>query len=132
MNSTEERKFQQVYTRFQRLLQLQGYDGTQQTWDDESYVVDVAGEPARISPVFQGSWPVYQPTLNAIEVQFVVGYGNATAVPAEIKLAIIMLAAHYWENREAVADVKLLSVPFAVDAQLDLHRWHPNMFATLV
>jgi site-specific recombinase XerD len=25
MNSTEERKFQQVYTRFQRLLQLQGY-----------------------------------------------------------------------------------------------------------
>lgn len=109
-----------------------GDDGLQQVWDADEYVVDVASEPARLCPVFGGAWPVIQPTLNAVEVQFVAGYGNATSVPAEIKLAVIMLAAHYWENREATADVKLLSVPFAVDAQLDLHRWHPNAIATFI
>ena len=106
-------------------------DGTLTTWDSNLWVSDLISEPARIRPIYQGSWPVYQQTLNAIQVTFVAGYGNASSVPPELKTAILMLTAHLYENRETTTDVALMEVPYAVNAQLDLYRWHPNSFAVI-
>jgi uncharacterized phiE125 gp8 family phage protein len=112
-------------------VQYVGDDGTLQTWDSAEWTSDLISEPARIRPIYQGSWPIYQQTLNAVQVTFVAGYGSASAVPPELKTAILMLAAHLYETREAVTDVELLEVPYAVGAQLDLYRWHPNSFAVI-
>jgi uncharacterized phiE125 gp8 family phage protein len=38
----------------------------------------------------------------AVQVTFVAGYGNAAAVPADLKAAIKLLVGHLYENREAV------------------------------
>lgn len=106
--------------------------GTLATWDSSAWTSDLISEPSRIQPVYGGSWPVALNTLNAVQVTFVAGYGNAAAVPAELKQVIAMLVAHYYENREATTDVELLDVPHAVKDILDYYRWHPNSFAVLV
>lgn len=112
-------------------IQYVAEDGTLTTWDSSLWRSDVAGEPARITPVYQGSWPVAQQVIGAVQVSFVAGYGSAAAVPSEYKTVIAMLAAHFYENREATTDVRMLQVPFSIDAQLDLKRWHPNSFAVI-
>lgn len=106
-------------------------DGTLTTWNSSNYVTDLISEPARIRPIYNGFWPVYQQTLNAVQITFTAGYGNAAAVPPEIKTAILMLAAHLYENRETTTEVEQLEVPYAVRDQLDLYRWHPNSFAVI-
>jgi len=40
-----------------------------------------------------------------VKVNYVAGYGAATAVPQTIKQAMLMLIAHWFENREAVGTV---------------------------
>ena len=108
-----------------------GDDGSLVEWDSSLWTADLISEPARIRPIYQGFWPVYQQTLNAVQITFVAGYGNAASVPPEIKTSILMLAAHLYENRETTTDVELLEVPYAVRDQLDLYRWHPNSFAVI-
>lgn len=107
-------------------------DGSLTTWASEGWTSDVISEPSRVEPVYNNYWPVAQQTLNAVQVTFVAGYGNAAAVPAELKLAIATLAAHYYENREATVDVELLDVPYTINDMIDIYRWHPNSFAVLV
>lgn len=80
--------------------------GDEQTLDAADYTVDTSSEPARIVPVYAGSWPTVRAVPNAVTVRFVAGYdsGNspqdATAVPVSIKHAIMMEAATLYENRE--------------------------------
>ena len=79
------------------------------------YQVDVYSEPGWIMPGANG-WPAIMDTINAVRVRFVAGY---EAVPPAIKQAVMLLAAHYYENRESVVlDVKPTVLPQAVDALL--------------
>jgi uncharacterized phiE125 gp8 family phage protein len=76
--------------------------GAQQTWDPASYQIDLKSDQARIAPVFDGSWPIARQVQNAVEVRFVAGYGAAPgAVPEGLRLAVIMLAGHWYRFREA-------------------------------
>lgn len=104
---------------------IQYYDsaGVLQTWDASNYVVDNFSEPGRIQLADGSMWPVTAYRLNAVQVTYVAGYGaDSSNVPDDIKHAIEMLASHYYENREAVGDVRMYEVPLTVDALLDLHR----------
>lgn len=58
-----------------------------------------------------------------ISVTFTAGYGAAADVPADIKAAICMLVAHWYEMRAAASDKTMRPVPYAVDALLAKHRW---------
>ena len=79
------------------------------------YQVDVYSEPGWIMPGANG-WPAIMDTINAVRVRFVAGYET---VPPAIKQAVMLLAAHYYENRESVVlDVKPTVLPQAVDALL--------------
>lgn len=96
------------------------YDGTdvEQTWATSNYRVDVAREPARVSPV--NSWPTTKDRIGAVWVDYVVG--GASADKALVG-AIKMLVGHWYENREAVMiDAKPHLVPLAVDHILCAHR----------
>lgn len=55
--------------------------------------------------------------VDPIRVDFVAGFGAAADVPADIRQAIQMLAAHWYEQREAViVGTTVRKVPYAVDA----------------
>lgn len=98
-------------------------DGTEYTVDSGDYYVDTYGEPGRVVLKSSATWP--STTLreaNGVIVRFVAGYGDAEDVPEEFKQAIYLLVGHFYENREAVSDAKLLPTPDGVMALLWMDR----------
>lgn len=101
--------------------------GTQSTWSSSLYIVDTASRPGRIVPAYSQTWPsvTLQP-INAIEVQFVAGFGDSLDdVPARVKHAIKLIVGHLYENRESTAIQRLHEVPMAVYSLLGLDRIWP-------
>lgn len=84
-------------------VQYLDINGVLQTLDPSQYLVNPDAEPATISPALGCYWPPTQPGApNAVQVTYTAGYGNtAAAVPGDLQLAIMLLAAHWYENREA-------------------------------
>lgn len=64
-------------------------DGNEQTLvKDTDYVVKTGSIIGRVSPDVDQSWPATQRRLEAVTIEFVAGYGAASAVPEPIKAAI--------------------------------------------
>lgn len=88
--------------------------GNVTTLDPSLYQVDVLREPARIAPVYTQVWPIVQyTTFNTVRVTFVSGYANP---PASYGLAIKLLTAHLYENREASSETALTPIPLGLKA----------------
>lgn len=81
---------------------------------DVDYSLDLFSEPGWVMPGDNG-WPATMDTFNSVRIRFVAGYAT---VPAAIKRAVMLLAAHYYENRESVTFEKPTVLPQAVDALL--------------
>ena len=97
--------------------------GTQVTLDDSLYRVDVTDEPTRITPAYGCTWPSTYGVISAVEVEFDAGYGDAaTDVPDGIRTAIKLLAAQWYENREASGPDSVKEAPLAVKSLLWQHR----------
>ncbi len=99
-------------------------DGTSTTLPSSAFFLDGVGNPARL--VWQGAGPVADPgrTVNGIEVAFTAGFGAAPSdVPATIRHALLLLVAHWYENREPV-DIGAAhnAVPSMVSELLEPHR----------
>lgn len=68
-----------------------------------TYVSNLKTKPPRVGPQFGQYWPILAlAPLAAVVVQFKAGLANAAAVAPRFKQGIYMLAAHWYENREAV------------------------------
>jgi len=89
----------------QSVTHIKYYDtnGVQQTWTNTNYSVDTDSEPGRISCAYGVTYPTTREMNNAVEVQFVAGYGVASAVPQGIKQAMLQLIGHWYAHRETVA-----------------------------
>ena len=103
--------------------------GTTQTLDPAFYQVYLNSEPARIVPTNGSSWPttdLYLP--GTITITFEAGnYGDGVEVdtcPMPIKMAILLLVGHLYENREASGANTLAAIPLGVDALLAPYRFH--------
>lgn len=99
-------------------------DGVLQTFSSGSYTVHTfSSAPGEITLDLDQVWPVTKNVDNAVVTQFVAGYGNAAAVPEPIKLAIKMLVAHWYENRESVlVGLTAMPIPNAVTMLLKPYR----------
>lgn len=86
--------------------------GAVQTLAATAYRVDIDSEPGTVEPA--DAWPATAERPDAVRVRFVAGYEDA-AIPARLKLAVLMLAADFDAHRGAQADKPLASNP-AVDA----------------
>jgi uncharacterized phiE125 gp8 family phage protein len=93
-------------------------NGTTQTVAPDTYYVDTASQPGRIAP--ETCCPTTRNQPGAVTVTFVAGYDS---VPETINTAIKMLAAHYYEHREAVNEGGLSEVPMAVESLLMSEQW---------
>lgn len=76
---------------------------TQNTVDPSTYVANDGGEPGEVVLRFGQIWPPdpLSPS-RPVNVRFTCGYGAASAVPAPITQAMLLLIGHWYENREAV------------------------------
>ena len=60
---------------------------------------------------------------DAVQVTFTTGFGDSPDdVPPSLKVAIMLLACHWYENREAASGVDVRQLPLAVDALITPYR----------
>lgn len=97
-------------------------NGTTQTLSASAYTVNTAAFPGRIYEAYGYTWPSVRDVEDAVTVVYVAGYANAAAVPKSIKQAILILANHWYANREPVANVSMNAVPMSVESLLGMHN----------
>jgi uncharacterized phiE125 gp8 family phage protein len=99
-------------------------DGNQQTmtYAAGDFEVLLDNNPPLLVLPPSGIWPVTYPLQRgAIEIDWIAGYGAAsTGIPQLLRIAIMMLVAHWYEHREAVGSFGS-EVPLAVDSVLRLY-----------
>ena len=79
------------------------------TMNPAIYQVDTQSTPGRIAPITTSLWPYIRIPqiniqLNAVQIQFKAGYGDAaTDLPkTSWGKAVLLALGHYWENRSSV------------------------------
>jgi len=78
------------------------------------------GAPGRLRRA--APWPSPGVRTGGVAIDFSAGYAAADAIPADIVHAVKLLAAHFYEAREAVGEPRLFSVPQTVDALIAPYR----------
>jgi len=77
-------------------------------------------DPATVeveAPSYSGS-----EDFTALQVTFTAGLVDVSAAPVDLVQAILMLTAHYYEHREAVAEGRYVTMPQGIEAILKAHR----------
>lgn len=103
--------------------------GTQQTPANIVFQIDLAAEPGEITPKPGEYWPATQDDrADAVIVEFDSGYGAAaSSVDPRAKQAVMLLAAHWFQNREAVLTGTISKeVEFGVKTLL-AQLWHGRL-----
>lgn len=100
-------------------------DGVEQSLDAAAYTVDYARLPARLVLKRGQSWPATAGEPGSVRITYSSGHGTADRVPAELRAAVRLMAAHLFENREPAAPVAMSEVPMALQRIVELHRF-PN------
>jgi hypothetical protein len=90
-------------------IRFQGFDGSWITIPPAQYIAEsvtpgsVVAGPSRVQPQYGMTWPIPRPVIDCINIRGIFGYGNdSSTVPENVKIAILMLVAHWYENREHV------------------------------
>jgi uncharacterized phiE125 gp8 family phage protein len=89
----------------QSLTSVKVYDADDEgeTLDTAAFILDGTANPARLILSGRTSLPLPGRAANGIEIDFTAGYGDAPAdVPQPIRQALLLLTAHWYENREPV------------------------------
>ena len=89
-----------------------------------SYQLDDRSAPGRLAPAFGARWPNSLNQIASITIAYQAGYGASwNDVPEPIRHAIMMMAAHLYENREAVVvGTAATELPMAVHTILEPYR----------
>jgi uncharacterized phiE125 gp8 family phage protein len=76
---------------------------TEQTLASSNYILDNVSQPARIGIAINGTLPDLADRINAVHVQYKVGYGlTSDFVPEGIKQAVLITIGNWYENRQTV------------------------------
>ena len=107
-------------------------DGAEQTVSAAEYTLRTDSLGSYVEFGSDYSFPALNAAEAAVSVQFVAGYADSgegenrvSTVPAAIKHAIVLLVAHWFENREAVMTGQgsaAVALPMGVDALLAPYR----------
>lgn len=92
-------------------------DGVEQTLASDRYSLDGQSTPCWLLPAADTDWPETHETANAVAITFVVGFGGAAAVPADIKLWLVAHAVQVLRSPDGLAN-GVQPLPF-VDRLLD-------------
>jgi uncharacterized phiE125 gp8 family phage protein len=92
--------------------------------ENTDYLLDTDSIPGRMVLPYNVSWPSFTAwPVSPIRIRYTAGLATSPVVScaADIKIPILMLAAHLWENREAVnladvASISQVAVQFGAEA----------------
>lgn len=98
--------------------------GGSQTMPSTDFFVDDEAEPPRVVLKDGANWPSDTlRSVNGVEISFKAGYGPSSDVPQALKHAVLLLAGHWYQQREGVVVGSAAQVvPFAVDALIGGYR----------
>ena len=109
----------------QSLSAVKYYDtsGAPQTDTVENYQLIGGDNWAYVEPKTGNAWPTAYDRPDAIQIEFVAGYGAAaTDVPDGIRHALMMLIAHWYEHREAADRMNISNLPIGFNDLLNAER----------
>lgn len=100
-------------------------DGNETTWSSANYIAGTDSVPGVLALAWNTSWPsgdLYP--VEPIRIRYVAGYASAAAVPQQLKQAMLLLIAHWYESREASGDTvsEKAGIPFGVEALVRSYR----------
>ena len=72
-------------------------NGDEQTVTASDYLTDLVSEPSRIMP--NEGWLGTKDTVNAVIIRYTCGYTQASDVPANIKMAMLLMIGEMYEKR---------------------------------
>lgn len=110
---------------FQSLSAIHYYDadGVLQAANTADFEIRKSGDFVTVEPKSGEAWPVAANRADAIRITYVAGFGDSPSdVPAGIRHALLLMVAHWYENREAVGEKAMHEVPMAVTALINRHR----------
>lgn len=124
--------FRMPFPPLQSVDLIQYVDPTQQTQpftlttlDPSKWMVDNTTEPGRLAPAPYNVWPATNPlAFQAVQITFTCGYNTVEDVPYGIVQAIKMLAAHFYEHREATREQQISSIPLGLAALISSQSCH--------
>lgn len=122
-NPTQEIKL--ILGPVQNVTRINYYDedGVLQTDTLSNYNVFGTETYTTVSPKTGFSWPTTQQRSDAIRIDYEIGYGDATTdVPDTIRHALMLLVAHWYENREQSQMDALNDIPFGFMELMNIHR----------
>ena len=94
-------------------------NGDSQTLAADQYTLDIYQEPGRLVPSYGNSWPATRDVMNAVTVEFVVGYGAAADVPEPKRLAILQTVVFWYERRATIlTGTTMAKLPASAEALL--------------
>lgn len=112
-------------------------DAVEQTMDQAGYELDPYSTPSRLILAAGASWPTgASGRLNCVKVRYVTGYSlpadspQVHILPATARSAMLLMLAHLYKNREAVAvDARAVAieVPLGCRSLLDLTPDRENL-----
>ena len=94
-------------------------NGSAQLVDPGSYDASL-GTPGRIRRA--GIWPRPATAIDGVHIDFTAGWSDAASVPDDLKQAIKLLAAGFYENREAAAEERIYNIPGTIDTLIAPYR----------
>jgi uncharacterized phiE125 gp8 family phage protein len=76
----------------QSVASLKTYDTANNAtvFNSSNYLVDSVSNPGRIALNRGAAWPAGLRDINAVEIEFIAGYGNAADIPESIKQGILL------------------------------------------
>lgn len=91
--------------------------GVAQNLDADAYDVAI-GALGRITPHAPGfaPWPMPGVKIDGVRIDFTAGWASIALIPPALKQAIKLLAAHFYEAREAASPIRAQTIPGGVDA----------------
>ncbi|MFD2704080.1 head-tail connector protein [Salibacterium lacus] len=94
-----------------------GKAGEEHEVDASMYIVDTDSEPGRIVRKKDKSWPTDLDQHNSVTIEFTAGYASSDDIPENFKIGLLMLTAHFYENREPVLVGSMINtLPFTIEA----------------
>lgn len=98
-------------------------DGNLQTDTLANY--NLFGLPSRkiVEPKSGFNWPVTQDRDDAIQIEYVIGYGDDPSdVPRTVRHALMLMVGHWYENREQTQMDQLADIPFGFMELINIHK----------
>jgi uncharacterized phiE125 gp8 family phage protein len=98
-------------------------DGNLQTDTLSNY--NLFGLPSRkiVEPKSGFNWPVTQDRDDAIQIEYVIGYGDDPSdVPRTVRHALMLMVGHWYENREQTQMDQLADIPFGFMELINIHK----------